>query len=187
MLESGNICVTVKETELEKTLKILGDNVKIVVTDSQAFSIVSKIVPENIPLTSFSILFLRYKGELDIALKGVKKLDSLKDGDTVLICEGCTHHRQCDDIGTIKMPKWIEAYTGKKLNFEFTSGTEFPKDLNRYSLIVHCGGCMLNEREMKRRLEFSDKLGVPMTNYGLAIAFMNKILARTVKPLGITL
>ena len=187
LLEGGNICITVRDTELKKTLEMFGDKVKIVITDSQAFGYVSKIVPEDMPLTSFSILFLRYKGELDYAVDGVKKLDSLCDGDTVLICEGCTHHRQCNDIGTVKMPKWIENYTGKKLNFKFTSGTQFPDDLSGYALVVHCGGCMLNEREMKNRIKCAKMQNTPMTNYGVAIAYMNKILKRCVKPLGIDL
>lgn len=185
LLDSGNIAVTVKDTELEKTLDILGDKVKIVITDSQAFKKVSHIVPENIYLTSFSILFLRYKGELEGAIEGVKTLDNLNDGDTVLICEGCTHHRQCDDIGTQKIPNWIKNYTGKDVNFEFTSGVEFQNDLSRYALIIHCGGCMLSEREMKSRINEAKKQKVPMTNYGITIAHINGILKRSVKIFGI--
>jgi len=182
LLESSNICITVKETELKQTLDIFGDKVKIVITDSQIFGFVSKIVPENIQLTSFSILFMRYKGELKPAVEGVKKLDSLKDGDTVLICEGCTHHRQCEDIGTVKMPVWITKYTGKNINFEFTSGGEFPEEFDRYSMIVHCGGCMLNEKEMKYRIDVALRGNIPITNYGIAIAYMNGILERSISP-----
>ena len=187
LLESGNVCVTVRDTELKNVIDLLGDKIGIVITDSQRFGAVSKIVPDNIPLTSFSILFLRYKGELDAAVEGVKALDKLQDGDTVLIAEGCTHHRQCEDIGTVKMPKWIENYTSKKLNFEFVSGAEFPRELDKYSLIVHCGGCMLNAKEMHSRIEYAGKAGVAITNYGIAIAYMNGILGRSVKPLGIEL
>ena len=146
----------------------------------RAFSAVSKIVPENIPLTSFSVLMMRYKGELDVTYKGASTLDELSDNDKVLICEGCTHHRQCDDIGTVKLPKWIEKYTGKSLRFDFTSGGEFPKDLSEYKLIVHCGGCMLNEKEIKRRICIAEEQNVPITNYGIAIAKINGILDRAV-------
>jgi hypothetical protein len=140
---------------------------------------VSDIVPSHIPLTSFSILFARYKGNLDILANGAMKLDSLKDGDRVLISEGCTHHRQCNDIGTVKLPSWIKKYSGKELEFEFTSGGEFPQDLSAYALVVHCGGCMLNEREMQYRLRQATDAGVPITNYGTAIAYMNGILGRS--------
>ena len=150
-----------------------------VITDSQVFGTVNKIVPDDIPLTSFSILFARYKGELDEAARGAKALDSLKDGDTVLISEGCTHHRQCGDIGTVKLPNWIKKYTGKELDFEFTSGGEFPDDLKKYSLIIHCGACMLNAREMKSRIARAKAAGVPITNYGIAIAKMHGIIERS--------
>lgn len=182
VLESGAAAVVTRETELKETLESLGRKPKIVITDSQAFGVVSKIVPEDIPLTSFSILFVRYKGGLESAVHGAAALDKLKDGDKVLISEGCTHHRQCEDIGTVKMPKWIKAYTGKDLQFEFTSGTEFPEEISGYSLIVHCGACMLNDREMKYRRTFADSNGVPMTNYGIAIAYMNGILKRSLAP-----
>ena len=153
------------------------------VTDSQAFEEVSRIVPEEIPLTSFSILFARYKGGLEAAVRGAKALDTLRDGDTVLISEGCTHHRQCEDIGTVKLPGWIEGYTGRKgLKFRFTSGGEFPEEMTGISLVVHCGGCMLNEREMKSRAARAKEAGVPMTNYGIAIAKMKGILDRAVRP-----
>lgn len=185
LLDSGMTCTVTQPKQLRNTLDMLKDNVKLVITDSQVFGTVSKIVPESIPLTSFSILFMRYKGELSYALSGAKKLDSLSDGDTVLICEGCTHHRQCNDIGTVKMPEWIRNYTKKDLNFEFTSGTDFPNDFSKYSLIVHCGGCMLNSTEMQNRIKSAEKAKIPMTNYGIAISYMNGILARTVKPFGI--
>ena len=182
VLESGSAAVVTREIELKETLDSLGRKPKIVITDSQAFGVVSKIVPEDIPLTSFSILFVRYKGGLESAVHGAATLDKLKDGDKVLISEGCTHHRQCEDIGTVKMPKWIKEYTGKDLQFEFTSGTEFPEEISDYSLIVHCGACMLNDREMKYRRTFADSNGVPMTNYGIAIAYMNGILKRSLAP-----
>ncbi len=180
ILDSCAVSVTIKETELKNTLKILKKKPKIVITDSQVFSYVSKLVPDDIPLTSFSILFSRYKGNLETAVKGAYILNDLKDNDTVLISEGCTHHRQCDDIGTVKLPKWICKFTNKKINFEFTSGTEFPdeKKLKKYSLIVHCGGCMLNEREMKSRINCAKSADVPITNYGILIAHINGILKR---------
>ena len=139
------------------------------------------------PLTSFSILFARYKGRLDSAVHGVAALDRLQDGDTVLISEGCTHHRQCDDIGTVKLPRWIQEYTGKTINFAYTSGGAFPDDLTPYKLIVHCGGCMLNEREMKYRIARAEDDGIPMTNYGILISYVNGILQRAIKPLGLTI
>ena len=183
ILDSCAVSVTIKETELKNTLKILKKKPKIVITDSQVFSYVSKLVPDDIPLTSFSILFSRYKGNLETAVKGAYILNDLKDNDTVLISEGCTHHRQCDDIGTVKLPKWICEFTNKKINFEFTSGTEFPdeKELKKYSLIVHCGGCMLNEREMKSRINCAKNAGVPITNYGILIAHINGILKRAIE------
>ena len=141
-------------------------------------------MPADIPLTSFSILFARYKGNLVSVAKGAKAIDRLNNGDTVLISEGCTHHRQCEDIGTVKLPVWLRKYTGKELNFEFTSGTEFPLNLNNYSLIIHCGGCMLNEREMKYRLKCAEDAGIPITNYGTAIAFMKGILKRSISVFG---
>ncbi|MBE7015645.1 MAG: [FeFe] hydrogenase H-cluster maturation GTPase HydF [Ruminococcaceae bacterium] len=187
LLDNGMTCTVTQLEQLTDTLALLGDKAKIVITDSQAFGKVSKMVPDHIPLTSFSILFMRYKGELSYALEGAKMLDELKDGDTVLISEGCTHHRQCGDIGTVKMPNWIKDYTKKDLNFEFTSGTEFPDDLSRFSIVVHCGGCMLNSAEMQNRIKTAVGMAVPMTNYGMAISYMNGILKRTVKPFGIEL
>ncbi len=179
VLDGGAVNIVTKETELETALKSLAKKPKMVITDSQAFGTVNKIVPDDIPLTSFSILFARYKGELDEAARGAKALDGLKDGDTVLISEGCTHHRQCGDIGTVKLPNWIKKYTGKELDFEFTSGGEFPDDLKKYSLIIHCGACMLNAREMKSRIARAKAAGVPITNYGIAIAKMHGIIERS--------
>ena len=182
ILEGGGISVVVKETELAETLKKLGTKPKLVITDSQAFGKVSAETPEDILLTSFSILFARYKGTLETAVRGAKALDSLKDGDKILISEGCTHHRQCGDIGTVKLPNWVKKHTGKNVAFEFTSGTEFPDDLSRYAAVIHCGGCMLNEREMKYRYACAEEQGVPITNYGIAIAHMHGILKRSVEP-----
>lgn len=181
ILDKGAIAVTVQDTQLKTALESLGVKPKMVITDSQAFGKVSKIVPENIPLTSFSILFARYKGELEALVEGAKKLDSLKDGDKVLISEGCTHHRQCNDIGTVKMPGWIKNHSGKEIEFTFTSGGEFPENLSEYALVVHCGGCMLNEREMKNRQERANSQKIPMVNYGMAIAHMNGILKRSLQ------
>lgn len=181
LLEAGAASIVVRETELEATLKKLGRAPSLVITDSQAFKQVSAIVPETVPLTSFSILFARYKGNLEILVNGAKYLDQLQDNDTILISEGCTHHRQCDDIGTVKLPRWLKEHTGKTLNFEFTSGTEFPLKLNKYRLIIHCGGCTLNEREMKYRLKCAQDAGIPITNYGTAIAHMNGILERSLQ------
>ena len=183
VLDHGAINVVVKETELEKALSSLSQKPKMVITDSQAFGKVSKTVPEDILLTSFSILFARYKGELREVVRGASYLDRLKDGDTVLISEGCTHHRQCNDIGTVKLPDWISGYTCKNLNFEFTSGGEFPDDLSKYALIVHCGACMLNEREMKSLIERAVDAKIPITNYGTAIAQVHGILKRSLSPL----
>lgn len=179
VLEAGAIAVTVRETELELTLRKLGTKPKIVITDSQAFAQVSKIVPADIQLTSFSILMARYKGFLETAVKGAAAIENLKDGNRVLISEGCTHHRQCEDIGTVKLPKWLKKYTGKEISIETSSGKGFPDDLSPFSLIIHCGGCMLNEREMQYRRKFAEDSGVPFTNYGTAIAYMNGILKRT--------
>lgn len=182
ILESGGISVVVKETELAETLKKLGTPPKIVITDSQAFGMVNKIVPKDILLTSFSILFARYKGNLETAVCGAKALDGLKDGDKILISEGCTHHRQCGDIGTVKLPAWLKKHTSAEVSLNFTSGTEFPDDLSGYSAVIHCGGCMLNEREMKYRYKCAEDQGVPITNYGIAIAHMHGILKRSVEP-----
>lgn len=182
ILDAGAVSITVKDTELKDTLAKLPIKPKLVITDSQAFEKVAKEVPQDISLTSFSILFARYKGNLDTVASGAKTLDQLKDGDTVLICEGCTHHRQCDDIGSVKLPRWILEHTKKDILFSFTSGTEFPEDLSGYQLIIHCGGCMLNEREMKYRLRCAKDQNVPITNYGTAIAHMKGILNRSLKP-----
>ena len=185
ILERGALSLVVRDTELKSTLDhFLAQGVcpKLVVTDSQAFARVSKDVPENITLTSFSILFSRYKGELETQLEGVATLSSIQDDDRILIAEGCTHHRQCGDIGTCKIPDWIRNYTGKKPVFEFTSGTEFPDDVSSYKMVVHCGGCMLNEREMKYRIACCRDQGVPITNYGLLIAQVTGILKRSLGP-----
>ncbi len=185
ILERGALSLVVRDTELKSTLDhFLAQGVcpKLVVTDSQAFARVSKDVPENITLTSFSILFSRYKGELETQLEGVAALSSIQDDDRILIAEGCTHHRQCGDIGTCKIPNWIRNYTGKKPVFEFTSGTEFPDDVSSYKMVVHCGGCMLNEREMKYRIACCHDQGVPITNYGLLIAQVTGILKRSLGP-----
>lgn len=182
ILEAGGISVAVRETELADTLTKLAVKPKIVITDSQAFGKVSNVVPGDILLTSFSILFARYKGNLEAAVRGAKVLDSLKDGDKILISEGCTHHRQCGDIGTVKLPAWVRKHTGKDVEFVFTSGTEFPDDLSGYALAIHCGGCMLNEREMKYRYAYAGEQGLPITNYGIAIAHMHGILKRSVEP-----
>lgn len=179
VLEAGAISVVTRESELKSTLSSLGKKPRLVITDSQAFGQVDRDTPRDIPLTSFSILFARYKGDLKEAVKGAAKLDRLFDGARVLISEGCTHHRQCDDIGTVKMPAWVEKYTGKKLNFEFTSGGEFPDDPTGYDLVIHCGGCMLGEREMKSRIRRCAEKNVPITNYGIAIAQMHGILRRS--------
>lgn len=181
ILDGDAVSIVVKDCELKETLQKLGKKPKLVITDSQAFSKVSADTPDDILLTSFSILFARYKGNLETAVRGVTAVDGLRDGDVVLISEGCTHHRQCDDIGTVKIPRWIREYTGKEVQFETTSGTEFPDDLSRYRMVIHCGGCMLNEREMKYRLSCAQDQDVPMTNYGILIAYVKGILKRSVE------
>lgn len=181
VLEAGAAAIVIKENELSNTLKTLGKSPKIVITDSQVFAKVSKETPKDIWLTSFSILFARFKGNLKTAAAGAAAIDRLKDGDKILISEGCTHHRQCDDIGTVKLPRWIRNYTGKDLEFEYSSGREFPEDVTKYSLIVHCGGCMLNEREMRYRQKCALDQEIPITNYGIAIAYMQGILKRCVE------
>ena len=178
LLDAGCIPVVTRETELARTLSLLREPPALVVTDSQAFGMVSRIVPDSVRLTSFSILFARYKGDLRTAVLGAAALRRLKDGDTVLISEGCTHHRQCGDIGTVKLPAWLKKYTGKELNFRFTSGGEFPKDIAGIALVVHCGGCMLNARELSGRFDNCEIEGVSVTNYGIAIAKMHGILER---------
>lgn len=182
ILEAKASAIVVQETELAETLNSLGKKPKMVITDSQVFKKVSAVTPDDILLTSFSILFARYKGNLKTLVDGASALDSLKDGDRILISEGCTHHRQCDDIGTVKLPNWIRNYTKKEVEFEFTSGTEFPLDLSSYKMIVHCGGCMLNEREMKYRLKCAEDAKIPITNYGTCIAYINGILNRSLEP-----
>ena len=184
VLESGAISVVTRETELPQTLRALGKKPALVITDSQAFQKVNADTPADVPLTSFSILFARYKGDLKEAVHGAAQLDKLQNGDTVLISEGCTHHRQCGDIGTVKLPNWIRNYTGKELSFEFTSGGEFPEDLSPYALVVHCGGCMLNDREMKARIARAVAQNVPITNYGICIAQVHGILRRSVEMFG---
>lgn len=184
VLDSGALAVVTRDKELVKTLEALKNPPALVITDSQAFGYVSSVLPEGVPLTSFSILFARYKGNLPTLAKGAAMLDKLSDGDKVLISEGCTHHRQCNDIGTVKLPGWIKKHSGKELEFEFTSGGEFPEELSDYALIVHCGGCMLNEREMQYRIRQAEDSGVPITNYGTAIAHMNGILGRSLEPFG---
>lgn len=181
ILEAGATAVVCKDTELKGTLSSLSKAPKLVITDSQAFGRVSQQVPESILLTSFSILFARYKGELKELVKGAEALKNLKDGDKVLISEGCTHHRQCGDIGSVKIPKWIEEYTGAKPAFSFTSGGEFPENLSEFSLVVHCGGCMLTPREMHRRMGVCADNAVPIVNYGVAIAQMHGILERSLE------
>ena len=180
ILEADATAIVVKEFELRDTLATLGKKPKIVITDSQVFAKVSADTPKDIYLTSFSILFARYKGNLETAVRGAKALDHLVDGDTILIAEGCTHHRQCDDIGTVKLPRWIKDYTKKELKFEFTSGTEFPDDLSPYKLVIHCGGCMLNEREMKYRQKCAEDQNIPISNYGIMISHMQGILKRSI-------
>lgn len=179
ILDAGAIPVCCRDTELSQTLSSLAKQPALVITDSQAFQRVAEIVPEEIPLTSFSILFARYKGELSTLMQGAKALKSLQDGDKVLISEGCTHHRQCGDIGTVKLPAWISAYSGANLTFDFSSGGEFPNQLSEYVLVVHCGGCMLTPKEMHSRMEIAAAQNVPMVNYGIAIAQMNGILGRS--------
>ncbi len=186
LLEAGAIPMTVRETELKDALTKLSEKPALVITDSQAFEEVAAIVPEDIPLTSFSILMARYKGFLKIAVEGVRAIDGLKDGDRVLIAEGCTHHRQCDDIGTVKIPRFLKKYTGKDLIIETASGTGFPEDLAPYALVIHCGGCMLNEREVLRRMRFAKTQGVPVTNYGISIAQMKGILERSIACIHLT-
>jgi len=182
ILEGDANAIVLQETQLEHTMANLGRKPALVITDSQIFAYVNERVPKEIPLTSFSILFARYKGILETAVAGAFTLDNLNDGNQVLISEGCTHHRQCNDIGTVKLPKWITEYTKKQLTFDFTSGTAFPDNLSAYACIIHCGGCMLNEREVKYRMQIASEQGIPMTNYGTAIAKMHGILERSIEP-----
>ncbi len=179
ILDSDAICVVTKENTYEKTLKILGDKVKLAVCDSQVFHLINKLTPPEIKLTSFCILMARFKGYLKEAYESIKLIDSIKDDDVILISEGCSHHRQCGDIGTVKLPNLIKKYTGKNPVFEFTQGTEFPNNLEKYKLVIHCGGCMLNEREVQSRMETSLNNKTPFSNYGIAIAYMNGIIKRS--------
>lgn len=179
ILDSGACAIVAKETEIGEVLSGLSKKPSLAVCDSQVFKKADEEVPKDIPLTSFSILFARFKGNLETAVRGALTLDKLSDNDTVLISEGCTHHRQCNDIGTVKLPNMIRKYTGKDINFEFTSGTEFPKDFSKYKMVIHCGGCMLNEREMQNRLKTAKDNNIPMTNYGIAMAYMQGILKRS--------
>lgn len=184
ILDIGATAIVTRDSELKETLKNISKKPKLVITDSQVFEKVDKDVPKDILLTSFSILFARYKGNLEEAVYGARHLDNLKDGDTVLIAEGCTHHKQCGDIGTEKLPNWIKKYTNKQINFEFTSGMEFPEDLSKYNLVIHCGGCMLNEKEMQSRIKLAKDFNVSITNYGISIAHMHGILKRSVEIFG---
>lgn len=179
ILDKNAICLVTQTEQLSTSLALLREEPKLVVTDSQAFAQVKEIVPESIPLTSFSILFANFKGVLKPAMQATKALETLPSGSRILIAEGCTHHRQCNDIGTVKLPKWIQAHTGKTFQFDFTSGNTFPEDLSPYHLVVHCGGCMLNQREMEARAHRAAAQGVPYTNYGILIAYLNGILTRS--------
>lgn len=181
ILEAKAVSVAIRETEIKETLSALNKKPAMVITDSQAFGKAASDTPSDIPLTSFSILMARYKGFLETAVKGAAAISGLKDGDMVLISEGCTHHRQCEDIGTVKLPKWLKEYTGKELIIKTSSGTEFPEELSEYSHIIHCGGCMLNEREMKYRMQCANDANIPFTNYGTAIAYINGILKRSIE------
>ena len=181
ILDHGCTAIVCQDSELQGTLSALKSKPKMVVTDSQAFKKVASIVPDDIPLTSFSILFARYKGDLVTQVKGAAALSKLKSGDKILISEGCTHHRQCGDIGTVKLPNWIRNFTGADVQFDFTSGGEFPESLSEYKLVVHCGGCMLNEAEMKHRISTANNANVPMVNYGVVIAHINGILKRSLE------
>ena len=184
VLESGATAVVCRDTELKDTLQRLGTTPRLVITDSQAFASVSKNTPENIPLTSFSILFSRYKGDLETQIQGIAAVETLQDGDRILMAEGCTHHRQCDDIGTVKIPKWLQEYTGKKLIFETSSGGSFPEDLSSYKLVVHCGGCTLPPREMAFRISEAKDQHIPIVNYGTLIAQIKGVLKRSIEPFG---
>ncbi len=179
ILDIGGICITVQPNELASSLRLVKEPPKMVICDSQVFGFVDSVVPKDIALTSFSILFARYRGNFEQLIRGVDAMDRLKDGDTVLISEGCTHHRQCGDIGTVKLPAWLKKYTGKELTFRFSSGGEFPDDLSGISLVIHCGGCMLNAKELSGRLENCEANAVSVTNYGIAIAKMHGILKRS--------
>lgn len=185
ILDGGSMAVVTRETELEQTLAALKSPPAMVITDSQAFEYVAKIVPDDVKLTSFSILMARYKGFLQTAIDGINAIDSLSDGDTVLIAEGCTHHRQCNDIGTVKIPRWLQEHTKKKISIKTCSGGDFPEDLSDFAVIIHCGGCMLNEREVQSRMNRAIRQGIPFTNYGILIAHMKGILERSIKDIAI--
>lgn len=180
LLDSGAVVSFAKETELKKALEKFGETIDLVITDSQVFPFVAENIPEELPLTSFSILMARYKGYLEDALLGVSAIENLKDGDTILIAEGCTHHRQCNDIGTVKIPNWLKQYTKKNFNIETVSGADFPEDLSPYRVVIHCGGCMLGDREIKYRMKCAKDQNVPVVNYGVLIAKMNGILERSI-------
>lgn len=183
LLDYGCIPVCTREKELALTLSLLKDDPALVITDSQAFGYIKDIVPKNVPMTSFSILMARYKGSFDLSYQGIRAIENLQDGDRVLIAEGCTHHRQCNDIGTVKIPRWIKSYTHKDITIETSSGLSFPDDLTPYKMVIHCGGCMLNAKEVQTRMQRAKDQGVPITNYGMAIAYMNGILQRSLKVL----
>ncbi len=179
LLEINAITTVIQENQLEETLKFIDP--KLVITDSQIFSKVNALTKDSILLTSFSILFARYKGVLKYAVKGINAINNLKNNDTILISEGCTHHRQCEDIGTVKIPNWLNKYTGKILNYEYTSGGTFPNDLSKYAMIIHCGGCTLKDKEVLYRYQQAEKQNIPMTNYGTTIAYIHKILKRSIE------
>lgn len=181
VLDSGAVAIVTKESELAHTLESLGKAPALIVTDSQAFAEVAALVPAEVPLTSFSILMARRKGLLDAAVQGIAAVDTLRDGDRVLVCEGCTHHRQCGDIGSVKIPRWLEKHTGKQLDIQLCSGADYPDDLSAYALVIHCGGCMLNERTVRYRVQLARQQGTPITNYGIAIARMKGILQRSLE------
>lgn len=183
LLDHHCTVICCQDTELKATLGKLAEKPALIITDSQAFKRVAEVTPVDIPMTSFSILFARYKGDLERLIYGADALKNLKDGDKVLISEGCTHHRQCGDIGTVKLPAWIRGYSGAKIDFDFTSGGTFPDDLSKYKAIIHCGGCMLNEKEMQFRQKAADEAGIPMVNYGIAIAMTNGVFDRALEPL----
>lgn len=183
ILESGATAIACRDTELTHTLARIGQTPRLVITDSQAFAGVSRDTPDTLPLTSFSILFSRYKGDLRTQIQGVAALETLRDGDIILMAEGCTHHRQCDDIGTVKLPRWIREYTGKNLVFETSSGGSFPEDLSRYKMVVHCGGCTLNPKEMAFRIAQAKDQQIPIVNYGTLIAQLKGVLKRSIAPL----
>lgn len=183
ILDNQAVAVVTQVPQLAETLEGLSGKLKMVITDSQAFKKVAAIVPDSLPLTSFSILFARHKGNLQKLAEGVRAVDKLKDGDRILIAEGCTHHRQCEDIGTVKIPNWLKQYTGKKLEIVTCSGTEFPTDLSSYAMVIHCGGCTLHEKEMKHRIIQAGEQQVPIANYGIFIAYVDGILARSLEAL----